>query len=210
MLDLAVPRDVDPGVAELPGVTLVDIERLGDRAPLGDPPPTRYGRPRQSSTRSWRRSGSWLRGADVAPTVAALRARADEVVGAELRRLRQRRPDLTDEQRADVAHAVHRVVQRLLHLPSVRVKQLAAEPGGEAYAKALRDLFDLEIPQDLTDIDATAASRIDPDPPGGDPVSLRLGTRGSAAGDDPVRPGGRGASAGDRTRRGAGRDHHGR
>jgi glutamyl-tRNA reductase len=100
---------------------------------------------------------TWQRSSDVAPTVAALRARADEVVAAELRRLRQRRPDLTDDQRDDVAHAVHRVVQRLLHLPSVRVRQLAAEPGGEAYAVALRELFDLEIPQG---IDPVAASEV--------------------------------------------------
>ena len=55
----------------------------------------------------------------------------------------QRRPDLTDEQRAEVAHAVHRVVQRLLHSPTVRVRQLATTPGGDQYAAALRELFDL-------------------------------------------------------------------
>ncbi|HEX2773346.1 MAG TPA: glutamyl-tRNA reductase, partial [Micromonosporaceae bacterium] len=57
-----------------------------------------------------------------------------------------RRPDLTDEQRAEVAHAVHRVVQRLLHSPTVRVRQLAAEPGGDQYTALLRQLFDLEVP----------------------------------------------------------------
>jgi glutamyl-tRNA reductase len=96
----------------------------------------------------------------VAPTVAALRARADEVVAVELRRLRQRRPDLTDDQRDSVAYAIHRVVQRLLHLPSVRVRQLAAEPGGEAYAEALRALFDLEIPRDISQIDPVAAADV--------------------------------------------------
>jgi glutamyl-tRNA reductase len=79
--------------------------------------------------------------------VAALRGRADEVVTAELRRLVQRRPDLTDDQRAEVARTVHRVVQRLLHQPTVRVRQLAAEPGGDQYAALLRELFDLEVPQ---------------------------------------------------------------
>ncbi|HEU5110246.1 MAG TPA: glutamyl-tRNA reductase, partial [Micromonosporaceae bacterium] len=68
------------------------------------------------------------------------------VVAAELRRLAQRRPDLSDEQRADVAHTVHRVVQRLLHSPTVRVRQLAAEPGGDQYAALLRELFDLDVP----------------------------------------------------------------
>jgi len=85
-------------------------------------------------------------GAEVAPTVAALRARADEVVDSELSRLSQRRPDLSEEQRADVARAVHRVVQRLLHSPTVRVRQLATAPGGDQYAAVLRELFDLAIP----------------------------------------------------------------
>jgi glutamyl-tRNA reductase len=85
------------------------------------------------------------RGLDVAPTVAALRARAEDVVAAELARLRQRRPELTDEERADVALTVHRVVQRLLHQPTVRVRQLAAEPGGVHYAQVLRELFGLDV-----------------------------------------------------------------
>jgi glutamyl-tRNA reductase len=92
---------------------------------------------------------TWLRGSDVAPTVAALRSRADEVVDVELRRLAQRRPDLTDEQRAEVAHALHRVVQRLLHQPTVRIRQLASEPGGTAYAAVLRELFDLDVPGEI-------------------------------------------------------------
>ncbi|MFJ6953977.1 glutamyl-tRNA reductase, partial [Micromonospora aurantiaca] len=64
-----------------------------------------------------------------------------------LRRLGQRRPDLSDDQRAEVARTVHRVVQRLLHQPTVRVRQLAAEPGGDQYAALLRELFDLDVPQ---------------------------------------------------------------
>jgi glutamyl-tRNA reductase len=87
-----------------------------------------------------------LRGADVAPTVAALRARADDLVATELGKLRSRRPEFTDDQRADVAQAVHRIVQRLLHTPSVRVRELAAEPGGDRYAEVLRDLFGLDVP----------------------------------------------------------------
>jgi glutamyl-tRNA reductase len=163
VLDLAVPRDVAPGVAQVPGVHLVDLERLSSVDEPADQ--QRAGRAEIAAAEAIVDAEvevfrSWLRSSEVAPTVAALRARADEVVAAELGRLRQRRPDLTDDQRADVAHAVHRVVQRLLHLPSVRVRQLAAEPGGEAYAEALRALFDLEIPQDFQDIDAVAATEV--------------------------------------------------
>jgi glutamyl-tRNA reductase len=146
IVDLAIPRDVDPEVAALPGVELIDIERVGkslsahggliaDKVAVEDIVAVEV-------------EGflAWLRSSDVAPTVAALRARADDVVAAELRRLSQRRPDLNDEQRADVARTIHRVVQRLLHQPTVRVRELAAGPGGDRYAALLRELFDLDVP----------------------------------------------------------------
>ncbi len=146
IVDLAVPRDVDPAVTELPGIRLVDLELLGTAL-------------RDSATLSADRTTveaivaaeveafrTWLRGLDVAPTLAALRGRADQLVETELRRLAQRRPELTPEQRADVAHTLHRVVQRLLHQPTVRVRELAAGPGGDRYPELLRELFDLDVP----------------------------------------------------------------
>ena len=157
VLDLAVPRDVAPGVAELPGVVLVDLERLG--AAPGRPTEADVHAAEEIVAAEVEAYLGWLRGSDVAPTVAALRTRAEEVVGAELRRLAQRSPDLTDAQRAEVAQALHRVVQRLLHLPTVRVRQLAAEPGGEAYAAALRELFALDVDDP---IDPVAAGEVTP------------------------------------------------
>lgn len=146
LLDLAVPRDVEPSVADLSEVLVVDIDGLAASLPS-------TGIAVESETARRIVAGevesflNWLRSAEIAPTVAALRARAEDVVSAELRRLAARRPDLTDEQRAEVARTVHRVVQRLLHSPTVRVRQLAAEPGGEQYAALLRELFDLEVPR---------------------------------------------------------------
>jgi glutamyl-tRNA reductase len=105
---------------------------------------------------------TWLRSVEVAPTLAALRAQADEVVTVELRRLNRRRPDLTDAQRAEVAHAVHRVVRQLLHSPTVRVRQLAASGGGDRYAALLRELFDLSVPHRLQ-CSANCHHRADPD-----------------------------------------------
>jgi glutamyl-tRNA reductase len=145
VLDLAVPRDVEPAAAETPGVVVVDIDRLAEGV-QGGPAATNTAAVAQIVAAELDAFVTWLRGADVAPTVAALRSRAEEVVAAELRRLAHRRPELTDEQRAEVAHAVHRVVQRLLHSPTVRVRQLAAAPGGDQYATLLRELFDLEVP----------------------------------------------------------------
>ncbi|WP_326549576.1 glutamyl-tRNA reductase [Micromonospora sp. NBC_01813] len=149
LLDLAVPRDVEPAAGTLPGVSVIDIDALA--SVLTDAPAAvDMAAVAQIVAAEVESFLSWMRGSDVAPTVAALRGRADEVVGAELRRLAGRRPDLTDEQRAEVAHTVHRVVQRLLHSPTVRVRQLAAEPGGDQYAALLRQLFDLEEPQTST------------------------------------------------------------
>jgi glutamyl-tRNA reductase len=141
-----VPRDVEPAVAGLPGVVVVDIDALGD-ALRGAPGATDEAAVGRIVATEVEALVGWLRGADVAPTVAALRSRADDVVEAELRRLGQRRPDLTTDQRSEIARSVHRVVQRLLHSPTVRVRQLAAEPGGDQYAALLRELFDLEVPQ---------------------------------------------------------------
>ncbi|MDI6627211.1 MAG: glutamyl-tRNA reductase, partial [Rhodococcus sp. (in: high G+C Gram-positive bacteria)] len=81
--------------------------------------------------------------AEVTPTVTALRQRAAEVVEGELLRLESRLPGLDSPQRDEVARTVRRVVDKLLHSPTVRVKQLASTPGGDSYAAALRELFEL-------------------------------------------------------------------
>jgi glutamyl-tRNA reductase len=157
VIDLAVPRDVAPQVAMLPGVDVIDLERLGHELP----DPVGLGADRlaveEIVAAEVETFLGWLRSGDVAPTVAALRTRADELVATELGRLVQRRPDLTDEQRAEVAHAVHRIVQRLLHAPTVRVRELAAAPGGDRYADLVRELFDLEIPTNPTGAGLRAA-----------------------------------------------------
>jgi glutamyl-tRNA reductase len=146
IVDLAIPRDVDPAVADLPGVCLVDIERLGTVLRENGELTSDQDAVEVIVAAEVQAFLGWLLSTEVAPTVAALRARADDVVGAELRRLAGRRPDLTDDQRAEVARTVHRVVQRLLHQPTVRVRELAAGPGGDRYAAVLRELFDLEVP----------------------------------------------------------------
>ncbi|MCY1144831.1 glutamyl-tRNA reductase [Actinoplanes sp. Pm04-4] len=145
VLDLAVPRDVAPDATGIPGVTVIDIDSLAA---------TRRAMPAAAETAAVEQIVSsevdhflgWLRGADIAPTVAALRGRAEDVVSAELRKLYSRRSEFTEEQRADVSRTLHRVVQQLLHSPTVRVRQLAAEPGGDQYAALLRELFDLDVP----------------------------------------------------------------
>ncbi|MET0425696.1 MAG: glutamyl-tRNA reductase [Actinoplanes sp.] len=145
VLDLAVPRDVAPDAAGLDGITVIDIDSLANsRRTL--PAAAETAAVEQIVSSEVDHFLAWLRGTEIAPTVAALRSRADDVVTAELRKLYGRRSDFTEEQRADVSRTLHRVVQQLLHSPTVRVRQLAAEPGGDQYAALLRELFDLDVP----------------------------------------------------------------
>lgn len=140
--DLGMPRDVDPAVAGLPGVYVVDMERIqrepAARAAASDAEDARAIVAAEVS--------NYLAGqrmAEVTPTVTALRQRAADVVEAELLRLDNRLPGLEATQRDEVARTVRRVVDKLLHAPTVRVKQLASAPGGDSYAEALRELFEL-------------------------------------------------------------------
>ncbi|GGN15757.1 glutamyl-tRNA reductase [Actinoplanes hulinensis] len=145
VLDLAVPRDVAPDAAGLPGVHIIDIDSLATSR-RAHPVAAETAAVEQIVATEVENFLGWLRGAEIAPTVAALRTRAEEVVSAEMRKLIARRPEFTEEQRGDVSRTLHRVVQQLLHSPTVRVRQLAAEPGGDQYAALLRELFDLDVP----------------------------------------------------------------
>ncbi|MFB8752186.1 glutamyl-tRNA reductase [Streptomyces parvulus] len=143
LLDLAMPRDVDAAVHRLAGVRLVDIESLADAsadAPMAADVDTVRGIVADEVAAF----GAAQRAAHITPTVVALRSMAAEVVAAEMARLDGRLPGLDGKHRAEITQTVKRVVDKLLHAPTVRVKQLAAEPGGAGYADALRTLFDLD------------------------------------------------------------------
>ena len=84
------------------------------------------------------------RSAEVTPTVTALRRRASEVIDAELLRLDSRLPELDPAVREEFVRSVRRVVDKLLHTPTVQVKRLAEGPDGSSYAHALRELFELD------------------------------------------------------------------
>lgn len=143
LLDLAMPRDIDAAVHRLAGVRLVDIESLAE-ASADAPMAADVDQVRRIVSDEVAAFGAAMRAAHITPTVVALRTMAADVVAAEIARLHGRLPDLDDRQRGEIRQAVHRVVDKLLHAPTVRVKQLAAEPGGTGYADALRTLFDLD------------------------------------------------------------------
>jgi glutamyl-tRNA reductase len=143
ILDVALPRDVDPEAAAIPGVTLLDLDQLRpvlenataaddvrEARRIVDEELAGYVAARQAS--------------GVAPTVVALRDKAAQMVNAELHRLERRLPHLDDVARDEVAATVRRVVDKLLHAPTVRVQELAGLAGPQSYPEALRRLFDLD------------------------------------------------------------------
>jgi glutamyl-tRNA reductase len=148
LLDLALPRDVDPAVSDLAGVSVIDLEALGDAGAHGV---AGTAATEDDVAQVWRiiadefaAQASAERAARVAPTVVALRAKATEVVDAELARLDGRMAGLDGRARAEVAQAMRRIADKLLHAPTVRVKELAGSPDGDSYETALRVLFDLD------------------------------------------------------------------
>ncbi|MGW5847143.1 glutamyl-tRNA reductase [Streptomyces sp. NPDC055254] len=156
LLDLAMPRDIDAAVHRIPGVRLVDIESLAE-ASADAPMAADVEAVRAIVAEEVAAFGAAQRAAHITPTVVALRAMAAEVVAMEVARLDGRVPDLDERQRAEVNQTVRRVVDKLLHAPTVRVKQLASEPGGAGYAEALRELFDLD-PQTVASVSRADAS----------------------------------------------------
>jgi glutamyl-tRNA reductase len=151
VVDLALPRDVDPAVAALPDVHVVDLALLqGERASTPGRPTAGVAADDIAAAHALVEAETALlraerQAAEVAPTVSALRSQAADVVDAELLRLSTRLPDLDARARAEIARTVRRVVDKLLHEPTVRVKELAAVPGDTDYAGALRALFGLGI-----------------------------------------------------------------
>jgi len=142
LIDLAVPRDLDPAIHELEDCFLYDIDDL--QAVVAE---TLAGR-RQEAERAEElvaaeaeRFRAWQASLDVVPAIASLRARAEEIRAAELARLGQR---LSDAERAAVESATAQIVNKLLHLPIVRMKEAAVTADGVIYAETVRHLFGLE------------------------------------------------------------------
>ncbi|PKZ42143.1 glutamyl-tRNA reductase [Kytococcus schroeteri] len=145
LVDLALPRDVEPEVADLPGQHVVGLGGLGgEEADAGnDGAEAEVRAVRELVEAEVAAFEVARRQLEVAPTVTALRRSARAVVESEMARLDRRLPDLGEAEREEVSRSVHRIVEKLLHTPSVRVKQLAGDPRGD-FAGALRELFDLD------------------------------------------------------------------
>ena len=157
LLDLALPRDVDPAAVALPGVSVIGLEEVR-QAPHRGAHEEDLAAVRRIVAEELAAQVSADRAARVAPTVVALRAKAAGVVDAELARLTGRVPDLDARARREIAQSMRRIADKLLHAPTVRVKELAGSPGGDSYEAVLRVLFDLdpEAVQAVTRADAVA------------------------------------------------------
>ena len=171
LLDLALPRDVDPAVASLPEVSVVGLDRLG-----GASEPQLAGMASREQdvaavraivAEEFATRASAVQAARVAPTVVALRAKAAGVVDAELARLAGRLQPADHRTLSEVERAMRRVVDKLLHAPTVRVKELAGSPGGDSYEDALRVLFDLD-PAVVAAVTVADTATVNPDSTGED------------------------------------------
>jgi len=140
LIDLAVPRDLDPSIHELDGCYLYDIDDL--QAVVAE---TLAGRRREAERAEAIVAGEaerfreWQASLDVVPAIASLRARAEEIRKAELERAK-----LTVSERRAAESVTTAVLNKLLHLPTIRMKQAAAAADGVIYADAVRHLFGLE------------------------------------------------------------------
>jgi glutamyl-tRNA reductase len=145
LLDLALPRDVEPGVGDIPGVAVTDLETIAASGVAGTGPAEAViAAARQVVTDELEAYLSAGRASRVTPTVVALRAKAAGMVQSELVRLARRLGGVDAGVPEEVAKSMNRIADKLLHAPTVRVKELAGTPGAESYEDALRVLFDLD------------------------------------------------------------------
>ena len=163
VLDLALPHDVSPEVGELPDVTLLDLASLA-ALPATAASEADLRAARAIVADEVEACLAAVAGQTVEPVLVSLRAHVGGVLDAEIERLRLRQSGLDAATIAEVERAMRRAMATLLHLPTVRMKQLAAQPGGDRYAEALSALFDLDP--------SLPASVVDPK------ADLELGTGG--------------------------------
>ncbi|MEY2589955.1 MAG: glutamyl-tRNA reductase, partial [Acidimicrobiaceae bacterium] len=144
IMDVAVPRDVDPSVGRLPGVTLLDMDDLRSFAETGMAGRRRQvARVRAIIAEELERYLNTTAARDVSPLVAALRARAEDIRTNELERYRSRLVGLDPRQREAVDALTKGILGKLLHEPTVKLKEVARTPRVEWLGGALRSLFEL-------------------------------------------------------------------
>ncbi len=145
LIDIAVPRDIDPRVRELPGITLYDMDDLQRTVARNlDVQEAEASRARTIVEEELQRFDRWLSTLDVVPTIAALRDRGEEVAQQVLRENEGRWESLSDADRERLELMARAVVSRLLHEPTKRLKRPADDDSAYVHLQALRELFGLD------------------------------------------------------------------
>lgn len=147
LIDLAVPRDLDPEIGTLPYAFLYDVDDLDEAVGTGSAEGA-AARAEAIVAEEAERFRAWQASRGVVPAIASLRARAEEIRVRELGRAGRRLADLSPEERRAVEAVTVQIVNKLLHDPTVRLKEAAAGADGAAYADAVRHLFGLDAPED--------------------------------------------------------------
>lgn len=160
LIDLALPHDIDPACADVPGVTLVDLATLAEELQASEAG-QEVAAVRAIVSQEVTAFLAARRQSQVTPTVVALRTMATNVVEAEMARLDGRLPELDPAVRDEVLRAVRRVADKLLHEPTVRVKELANESGAVSYERALAELFALD-PQAVSAVTRPGIEEVGP------------------------------------------------
>lgn len=140
LVDLSMPTDIDHATAELPGVHLLNIEQLTTMAGEGvedEDPARRIVADELAEFLEQQRAQA------VVPTVKALRQKAVDLLAEELLVLEQRTPDMSDTDRQQVERSMRKLVDKLLHTPTVQAKKLSAAGATVSYPDALAALFQL-------------------------------------------------------------------
>ena len=152
LIDLAVPRDLDPEIASLPYAFLYDVDDLDEAVGTGSVEGA-AARAEAIVAEEAERFRAWQASRGVVPAIASLRARAEEIRLRELQRAGRRLADLSPEERRAVEAVTVQIVNKLLHDPTVRLKEAAAGADGATYADAIRHLFGLEGSGETLDSD---------------------------------------------------------
>jgi glutamyl-tRNA reductase len=145
LLDLAVPRDVDPAVKEFPGVRLADIDDLKEILAGNGAAPGELERARAIVVEEVHRFAAWRRAARLAPLIKALRERGARIQAAELARAAPRLSSLSDREWAAIEALASGIVAKLLHQPIVRLKERSGPGSGDELARAAAELFGVEF-----------------------------------------------------------------
>ena len=160
MIDIAVPRDIEPSVRDLPGITLYDMDDLQREVARNlSGREAEATRARKLVDEEAERFAVWLGSLDVVPTIAALRERGDAIVDQVLRENESRWVGMTDEDRERVAVLARAIVSRLLHEPTLRLKHASGEDS-YVYLQALRELFAIDAAGGVDDADSSPAAEV--------------------------------------------------